>query len=254
MAVDHPPLAPCDSVSVRIEKATQIPTQNPTHGLLAGGRRVSHPKIGHPPKDQAAERLTSSCGFMRSLAKRAVTPRVGWFRLLVLLQNIGFSPKGGVKSGVRDWWQGVAGGGKRSAPKAVCIRHQPAALFLWDVGVDPDDHLLAVHHAVGLLVAVRRGKHQSFPACQTAPAWRSWGSPKHARRRRSSLKKTWIHSLDGLGKRSNRPSLRQSIRIRSIDITESLHDANSLSGRPIPVLFLLAGGNENARSRFSSGW
>jgi hypothetical protein len=28
--------------------------------------------------------------------------------LLVLPQDIGFSPKGGVKSGVRDWWQGAA--------------------------------------------------------------------------------------------------------------------------------------------------
>ncbi len=37
-------------------------------------------------------------------------------------------------------------------------------LLLRDVGVDPDDHLLAVHHAVGLLVAVGRGNHQRLAA------------------------------------------------------------------------------------------
>jgi hypothetical protein len=40
-------------------QATQKATQNPTHSLLAGPRTV---KTASPSKDQAAERLASSCG------------------------------------------------------------------------------------------------------------------------------------------------------------------------------------------------
>lgn len=119
MASAHAPAAPCDSISVRIERATQIPTQNSPHSLLAGGRRTPHRKIGDPSKEQAAEGLASSCGLMRSRAKRAVTPRVGSFRFVVFKGDIRFSPKGGVKSGVLVWRHGLAGRGKWLDPMVV---------------------------------------------------------------------------------------------------------------------------------------
>ena len=42
--------------------------------------------------------------------------------------------------------------------------HEAHHLLLRDVGVDAHDHLLAVHHAVGFLVAVGGGNHQRLAA------------------------------------------------------------------------------------------
>ena len=118
-----------------------------------------------PSKDQAAERLTSFYGFVRSLAKRAKAPRVGTVRLAVLPEDTKVSQKGGVKSGVWVWWQRLAGRGTWPGPTALRIRHPlPSPLLLRNVGVDPDDHFLAVHHAVGFLVSIGGGDHERFAA------------------------------------------------------------------------------------------
>ena len=62
--VAGPSLCSLRSRKCSLLQATEKATRNPTHSLLAGGRRAPHRQNGI---DQAAERRASLCGFVRAL-------------------------------------------------------------------------------------------------------------------------------------------------------------------------------------------